>query len=329
MALINALDCNKVDLNLGLVDCEPRFGYIQSFILVPKNWSIPVEDLETMDLDYVVGLIQDGTWQPVLNTLQVTDNTPEPTTKEYTGGVMAVIRNGKPQYMLEFDNGVGFHKAAWSKNSFQKYNILLVDQMGTIMGATSGDGTRFVGLSAGMVNTRTYTLQNGDETAKTNIELQLINEAQFNGRMALITVGQSGVDINTDVLPIVGVTITGTAEAGDPISVQVNAVNNSIFGIEGLTVDNFRVVNTATNAVVPLTSITEGATEGSYLLTPTTPTTGGQILRVELYDTTASVNVALVEPNQLYKGATLPPYITVASVVVVMIFSNVFSTIFG
>lgn len=180
------------------------------------------------------------------------------------------------------------------------------------MGATTADGLRFTGLLAGMVNTRTYTLQNADETAKTNFEFQLISEGQFNSRMALITVGQSGVDINTDVMAIIGVTITGTAEAGDPINVTVNAVNNTIFGIEGLGADNFRVVNTVTNAVVTLTSVTEGATPGTYVLTPTTPTTAGQILRVELYDTTANVNVALIEPNQLYKGGTLAPYITVA-----------------
>lgn len=311
MALINALDCNKVDLNLGLVDCEPRFGYIQSVILVPKSWSVPVSELETMDLDYVVGLIQAGTWQPVLNVLQTTDNTPEPTTKEYTGGVMAVIRNAKPSYMVELDNGIGYHKALYSKNSFQAYNILLVDQNGTIMGATTADGLRFTGLLAGMVNTRTYTLQNADETAKTNFEFQLISEGQFNSRMALITTGQSGVDINTDVLAIIGATITGTAEAGDPINVTVNAVNNTVFGIEGLGDGNFRVINTATNAVVTLTSVTEGATPGTYLLTPTTPTVAAQTLRVELYDTTAAVNVALVEPNQLYKGSSA--VITVAS----------------
>lgn len=329
MALINAVDCNKVDLNLGITDCELRLGEFKSFILTPKSWSVAVEDLETMDLEYVVGLVQAGTWQPVLNSVEFTNNTPEPTTKEYTGGVTSVIRNGKPQYMFEFDNGIGFHKAAYSKNSFQRYNVLLVDESGNLVGATSGDGTRFTGLSASMVNTRTYVPKTGDETPKTLIEFQLDNEAQFNQRMAIITVAQSGVDINTDVNAIVGVTITGTAEAGDPINIQVNGVNNSILGVEALTVSNFRVTNVTSGATVALTSVTEGATEGSYLLTPTTPTTAGQVLKVELYDAEASVNVALIEPNQLYKGSTLPPHITVASVIVVMIFSNVFSTIFG
>lgn len=311
MALINALDCNKVDLNLGVTECELRLGEFRSFILVPKSWSIPVTELETMDLSYVVGLVQAGTWQPVLNSVEFTNNTPDPTTKEYTGGVMAVIRNGKPQYMFEFDNGIGFHKAAYSKNSFKLYNIILVDESGTLVGATNGDGTRFTGLSASMVNTRTYVPETGDETAKTLIEFQLDNEAQFNTRMALITVGQSGVDVNTDIMAIIDVAITGTAEAGDPIQVSVDGVGNTIRGIEGLGAGNFRVINTATNAVVTLTSVTEGATPGTYLLTPTTPTVAAQTLRVELYDTTAGVNVALVEPNQLYKGSSA--IITVAS----------------
>lgn len=304
MGLINALDCNKIDLGLGVVECERRLGQFQTPILVPKGWSVPLATIQALDFDGVVALVQAGTWQPILGSVEFTNNTPDVTTKEYTGGITAVIRNGKPQYTFEYDNGLGFHAALYSKNGFNKYDVLIADDAGTIVGATSADGLRFTALSASMVNTGTYVPVIGDDTAKSLLSIQLSNETQFNTRMATLTVGQSGVDINTEILAITGVTITATPTAGDPIPVVVNAVNNVAYGIEALTATNFRVVNTATNTVLPIASVAAGVNEGEYAITLTTPAglvTGGTIT-IEVYDATVPTNVALVGENQLYKG---------------------------
>lgn len=329
MGLINAINCNKETLDLGIVECQQYLKELKTPILIRKGWSMDRTAFEAMTIEDFVALVQNGDWQPVKGSKQFTDNTPDPTTEEYSGGVMSVVRNGKPQYQFDYDKGIAFHKALYSKNSFGAYNMGLVDAAGTLVLVLSADGTRVTGLSASMVNTRTFKPASGDTSSITSFEFQLDNEDQFNRRMALYSTDQSGVDFNEELDAIVGVTITGTADAGDPILVQVNAVSNGNYGINGLTADNFRVTNTVTNAVVPLTSVSAGATDGSYLLTPTTATTAGQILKVELYDADEAVAVALIEPNQLYRGATLPPYITVASVIVVGLFSSVFSNLFG
>jgi len=122
--------------------------------------------------------------------------------------------------------------------------------------------------------------------------------------MATLTVGQSGVDVNTEILAITGVKITATPTAGDPIPVVVTAINNSIYGIEGLTGANFRVINTVNNTVLPIASATPGVNEGEYTIVLTTPAglvSGGSIT-IEMYDAAVPTNVALIGENQLYKG---------------------------
>lgn len=304
MAQINAVNCNKENLNLGIVQCEAMLKDFKSFILTPKTWKIPLAELETLDLATIVGFVQEDIWQPVLNSVEFLNNTPDPTTKEYTGGIMSVIRNGKPQYSFEFDNGIGFHKAAYSKNSFNQYNVLIIDSAGTIVGATTADGENFTGLSASMVNTRTYVPQVGDETAKTLIEFQLSNEEQFNKRMAIITVDQSGVDINSEILAVVGVTITGTANA-TTATVQVNAVNNTIFGIQGLEAGDFSIVDTTTDSVVNITSVAEGTEPGSYVITATFVV--GNVITIS---TAGANDTAIIGDNQLYRGVSAPITVT-------------------
>lgn len=306
MALINALNCKKDNLGLGIVECEARLKDFKSFFLVPKTWKLAIADVATLNLAKFVDFVQNDTLQPFLNAVEFTNNTPEATTKEYTGGVMSVIRNGKPQYSFEFDNGIGFHKAAYSKNSFNQYNILIADSTGTLIGATTADGLFFTGLSASMVNTATYMPQVGDETAKTIVTFQLSNEDQFNRRMAILTSESLGMDVNSELMGVIGVNIDGTASAASGFNVTVTAVNNTIFGIEGLAVGNFRIRNTTNNTVLPITSVTAGATPGTYTLTAT-PTAASTYI-VETFDATATppTATALVGDNQLYRGVSKP-----------------------
>lgn len=316
MGLINAINCNKENLDLGIVECQQFLKELKTPILVKKGWSMDKAGFEALDVDGFIELIQSGVWQPVFGSKQFTDNTPDPTTEEYSGGIMSTVRNGKPQYQFDYDRGVAFHKALYSKNSFGAYDMIILDAASSMLLATSADGTKVSALSAGMVNTRTFKPASGDTSSITSFEFQLTNEDQFNRRMAVYTVDQSEVDFNEELAAIIGATITGTAEAGDPIQVQVNAVSNGNYGVQGLVAANFRVINTVTNAVVAITSVAPGINEGQYAITPTTPTTAGQVLKVELYDATATVPVAVArigDTSELYRGSTQPPHITVAA----------------
>lgn len=313
MGLINTVNCDKEDLGLGIVECMQYFGEPEMPILVKKGWSMTRTAFEALTADDFIGLVQQGTIIPIPGMKQFTMDIPDPTNEEYSGGVISVVRNGKPVLRFDFDKGIAFHRALYSKNSFKNYDTWVVDASGNLMLATSADGSRVTALTTGMVNTRTYAFKSGDTSANTQFEFQLTNEEQFNRRMAVYSTDQSGIDFNEILRPITSVVITGTAEAGEPINVNVRAWSNEGYGIEGMIADNFRVVNDVTKAVVPVSTVVPGAEPGSYAITPTTPTTDGQKLKVQTYDATATpaVNVALIEPNQTYKGVS--DVITVAA----------------
>lgn len=326
MGLINAIDCNKEDIGLGIVACEQFLNELQTPILIRKGWRMLRTDFEALDASGFVELVQTGDWQPVVGSKNFTADIPDPTTEEYSGGVISVIRNGKPRFQFDYDKGIAFHKALYSKNSFGTYNVGIADSNGSLLLALTADGNYVTGLTAGMVNTRSFMPKSGDTSSNTMFEFQLTNEEQYNRRMALYTTDQSGVDFNEDILPITSVVITGTAEAGDPIRVSVRAWSNEGYGIEGLLSTNLRLINTATNAVVAITTLVPTATPGDYDLTPATATTSGQTYKVLTHDNDTNTNVALIEPNQLYKGVS--NVITVAASVVgvfAVMFTNTFA----
>lgn len=311
MGLINAIACDKNALGLGLVGCQPYLTEFKTPILVKKGWSMTRTAFEALELADFVELIQTGVWEPVLGTKGFTDNTPDTTTEEYSGGSMSAVRNGKPLYQFDYNKGIAFHKALSSKNSFQEYDIILVDSSDTMVLALSPDGLRVTGLSASMVNTATYRPTAGDTSANTSLTIQLDNEIQFNNRMAIYTAEQSGVSPNTEFIAIANVNITGTATAGDPILVTVTSGQNTIYGVAGLLAGDFRIVNTATNAVLAITTVANGTNVGDYVITPTVALTLGQTITVQTYDSALSVGVAALADNSLYEG--ISPVITVAA----------------
>lgn len=323
---INAQDCKKYVRGTGLTSCELRLKQPTSFLRVNPSWVFDPET-ETFNLDYVIGKVQDGTFTPFMNTLEFVDNTPDPTTKEYQGGAMATIRNGKPQYSFEFDNGLGFHKAAYSYNGFRTSSIIMIDKQGNVFLYSNVAGDKLTAMLTNNFNARTYKPVVGDDTAKTIVELQIDNEEAFNTRLTVITAAEVGADLNEELKGIIDVTITATPTQGDPIQLTVIALNNVSFGIESLAASNLRIRVLPANTVINITTLTAGATPGTYTATPATALTSGQSIVIETYDSTVPAATArIADTNQLYKGITQA--ITVASVVV-MIFSPVFNSIFA
>jgi len=312
MGLINAINCNKDFLGTGVGTCELFLTQEMSgVILVPKGWNLPVTNNNVaLTLATAIALVQARTFDPILGSVEFTDNTGDPRTVDYTNSTTSVTGNAKPTYQLRFESGLGFHKAAYSKNTFNTHDAILVFPTG-IVGAVSPDGLRFSGLSMGMFNTQTLRLTAGDAKMNTLVNFQLTDEEQFNRRLAVLTNDMLGFSFNSEVRAIQSVSITGTATVGNPILIQISSLGNTGYGEEGFDETMLRVINTANNTVIALDSVTAGLTEGSYELDPTTPLTLGQTLKVYTYDATANENTALLEPNALYRGES--PVITVTA----------------
>ena len=302
MAIVpNAQDCASDRLNLGMPSCLAELKDYKGFIAVPKNWSLGIAD-DTFDLDYVVGQIQQGNFIPFLGANEFVDNTPDPTNKEFTSGITMVIRNGLPTYQFEFNKEYAFHKAASSFNSFRQYDILIVDSVGNIFAAENTDGTEIEGFKGGMINTRTFRPNDGGaELAKTLVDIQLINERQYNRKGVVLTASSNGFSALDDLFAIMDVTIDGAAEAGGDLVFKVKSVANPAFDVEGALADNFRLTVDGVAAIIDSVSYNESTYE--YSLTPDTPFVSNEELVLEFYDSVESINVANID-NMLIKGSS-------------------------
>jgi len=305
--LINQKNCLTSRKNLGLPDCIIQEGRLTGFILTPKGWSIGL-DTETFDKEYVNAQIQLGNFIPVLGAVEVINNTPEATTEEYEGGVMSVVRNGLPQYAFKFlKGGWKFASALYTYNSFQKYDVLFIFSSGAIAGATNG--TAFTSFDLGMLNNGTYMFTNGSASASVTCSMQLINETQFNRDVAILDASVLDFYVNTDILPITDIVLTGTADASDnKIYVEaVYAINQStpLGGIETPSLKLF--VQGVSDTIV---SVTYNTLTGKYEIVPTATLGSGDKVVVQLYDSVAVVDVAKIG-TKYYKGAT--PEITVVA----------------
>lgn len=305
----NAVDCNKNRKGTGLIDCLLKLKQYYSFLVVTDpNWRLNIAT-DTFDSEYIQSKIQDKTFIPFLQTLEFTNNTPDPTNKEYQGGDVAIIRNGKPAYMFEFDNGKNWHALAYAYNSFRAYGLLLVDKAGNVEGAHTLDGLYMKAYGLNYFNVRTYTPVTGDETAKTLIEFQIRNEEEFNTRPYIVSAGNVGMDINEDVFGVVAVNITAVGAAsvanGLTVDIMAGALNNS-FGIEGFLAANLRVRNITDDTVQAIGTVTAGAIPGRYTITFTPALTLADVIVVETYDATATppVAVAKLSVGEFYEGAS-------------------------
>jgi len=307
MGLIGALDCKKNNYNVGTVTCEIFLKEYKTLFLVDPNYNPTVEEFQALTEDDIVELIQRGTLIPLTGSKQFTNNTPEPTTEEYSTGIITVIRNGKPQYQFDFDKGVNFHRSVYGLNSYSNFKAMFVDLAGNLVFALSANGLRVSGFDLGMLNTRTFMPATGDTSAMTSVELQLTNEDQYNRRIEVMTAENAPVDFN-NVWAIVGVAlnIVNTPAVGSTsLNVQVRSLGNRTYGVNSLDVTNFRLVNTTTNALITPSAVTAQTGDGNYTLTVSALVAGTYELR--LYDVALTVFVARPDDTiQLYAGSSKP-----------------------
>lgn len=309
MVLINQKDCLVSRKNLGLSDCVIQEGRLTGFIIVPKGWSINLLT-DSFNLVYVNKQIQLGNFVPVLGAVEATNGTPEATTEEYQGGVMAVVRNGLPQYTFKYiKGGWKFASALYTYNSQQAFDVLFVFSSGAIAGATNG--TTFSGFDLGMLNSGTYMFTDGATSSSVSVSMQLINEVQFNRDVALLDASVLDFKVNTDIFPITDIVITGRADVSDA-KVYFKAVfeTNQSSNLGGITIANLQA--TINGVVDPITalSLSYNATTQEWSYTPTDTLTVADIVVVQLYDSVNLVNTAKIG-TKFYKGSS-PAIIAVA-----------------
>jgi len=285
---INTADCSSNQLGTGLPNCLADVGYPVGVILTPKSWS---EARDTViDKAYVQQKIQEKVFIPFINSTSFEQTTPEPTTQEFPNGVLLVVRNGKPQFTFTFVSSILFQKVLSSYNSYQQYNVIMAFDNDVFF--LADDGVNLKGFSATHVNTNTYMFNTGSEVGMSALQIQLLDNKQFNEGSIL----DPSFDVTNDINGIIDADISGSAVAGGDVTVSVKALLNQGFSIEGLDTDDVRLLVNGVSEVA--TSVTYNSVSETYAITPTSTTSASDEVVVELYDSANSL--AVIQKGDLF-----------------------------
>ncbi len=306
MATLTGTNCTTSRLNIGMADCQVIEGLLTGFYRVKKGWSIDLSTV-TVNKEWIDEQIQLGIIEPFVGCFEAIAETPDATTEESQSGIMSVVRQGLPMITATFKKNKAYQKAAFSSNSNDVYDYILVYASNVLEGSITG--TTFKGFDGGMFNTNGYTINNGTNSASTVIKFQLKDSYEFNVTSTFL----SGLDfnVNTGVNGIIDVVMVGRADVSEgKIYVKPTWLHNDQFPIEGLALGNFRATLNGVADTLTGTAVYNSVTE-EYALTPTTTlSTSSQSWVVQTYKA-ALTNPVADAGGKFYKGTT-PAFIPVA-----------------
>lgn len=300
MILFNQKDCEVSRKNLGVPDCLLTNGRITGFIAVEPSWSLNT-DTDEFTQEVVNGLIQDGTFVPFLGAVEAVNGTPENTTEEFQGGIMAVVRKGLPMFTFKYIKGWAYSRAMVSYDSFQSFKLLLVFEDGSIAGALNGN--LFSGYSLGMLNTGTFMHTDGSASGYSNTVVQLTDSNEYNLYTAVLDRSTTGFNAN-NLQPITDIHVSGRADASEnKVYFKANFDMNRATPLGGIAIANLKATVNGVQDTITALSLNYNATTKEYSFTPTATLAVSDKVVVQLYDTTNVVDVAKIGAKY-YKGSS-------------------------
>lgn len=298
--ITTGINCLTSRYGTGMESCQPVEGPLDGFYLFPKGWTRN-KTTDEFDNDYIDEQIQLGNVIPFTGAFQATVATPDPTTQESQTGLTSVVRQGLPVFTFTFKKGLQFHKAAFSYNSDNQYDVVLSYKSGYMKVVESVDGEDIKAITVGMLNTGGYQENDGTNSSQTVIMFQVVNEAEYNKYAYLLT------DLDFDPQSKQGITnmvMNGySVDVSDGVFI-FDAVwkGNEQFPMLGLSSSTIQVVNAVTGAEVTLTGVTYNTTTKRY-----SAASIGYMLAAtyiaKTHDTVLNVDVAKVG-NKFLQGTT-------------------------
>lgn len=175
-------------------------------------------------------LITTGKLHQLLDREAFEQNTPDNDLYTSPEGLITSIRAGKPQFALTYSKGLCFHKALYSLQGKNRWDVVLYFEKGMLM-ATNTANTKVKGFDAGSLIVGSYMFQQGTEIEKGKATIQFKSAEEFNTRWAYFSYDELGFS----PLEIDGVIDTALsfseapANAGTTVKVKVlDGCNTSI-----------------------------------------------------------------------------------------------------
>ena len=225
-----------------------------------------------------------------------TDNSAEDVIETLDDGTEQVATLGLYKFAAVFINGLAFHAALHSLNSFGSYDISFVDRDGNILGTTASDGS-LKGFSVGMLQASKLSFPTDATGQKEGIMFQFSNRKELDSDY--IYIAQAQVEPynpqNQDGVNQVVLTGEIPADAATTWAVTAKTKQNQNAWEGGLTTD-FEIKR---DGVVESQTVVE-APAGTYTFT-IAAIVAAEVFTIDLYDTTNTRDIILQDVD-LYQS---------------------------
>lgn len=298
MATVLGKDCSASAGNVGVMPCIATPGQKVGHIRLDPDWSAPITD--AFDKAYFNDLVQQGIAKFFGSAFGVTTETADPTLETSSLLLSAVVNRALPMVTGIFKNGYEWHAGAFTNSGYKNCQIIEIFQDGSLRVALSKDGQTVTGFQTGMYEVLTVQDAAESTSQQTRIMYQLTDLQQYNTQGLFLT--NLDFNPNTEINNIVDVAMTGRADISDNnIYVKTPWLRNPNQSITSFAAANFRLLlNGVENAIVGAVTL-NGANE--WVIEPTTAVANAQSWVVQLYDDTATPEVAVAKV-----GSTTPRF---------------------
>lgn len=298
--LLNVLDCNQAVAGTGVKGCSTIIQAFQKVILVKKSWraNLTTDNFDQTDIDEWV---QSGNWKvlgKIFNANPTRDDAVL-SSSPYTGED-SFVRHNPLKMVLEFDIQSSCYLAALQTLSGGKWDVLFVDFDNSgkprIWGERTEDGLYFKGFDAGLVNGAGFIFNNGADSARPRlmVQLTLAGTIRMDNAMATPNSTVDFINLNGDI----DVTIQAETLTASNFQVSVVTACNGTEKIVGLNNVNSWLIKDSTGSVVTPTGITyangvytiAGLTAGSYT--------------IQIYNVTNDYEIVVID-GEYFKSGTI------------------------
>ena len=227
-----------------------------------------------------------------------TDNSADDTIETLDDGTKQVTTLGLYEFVATFINGLAFHAALHSLNSFGSYDVIFVDRDGNLLGTTAADGS-LKGFSVGMLQAGKLAFPTDSEGQKESIMFQFTNRGELDDDYVYIQQTQIAPFKPQNLDGVNEVVLLGAipADSATTWAVTAKSKQNQNAWVGGLTGD-FEIKR---DGVVESQTVVESP-NGTYTFT-IAAIVAAEVFTIHLYDTTNTRDIIL-QGTDLYKSNT-------------------------
>jgi hypothetical protein len=231
-SILNLVQCGLgAVLGTGMKGCKPFFKKATAMWLTPQGFKYEGDAVDgNLDEEYIKLLQAQGNLIVVKGIRTFTDNSTDDIMETLEDQTKSVASLGLYEFALQFINGLYYHAALHSLNTFGAYDATFIDRDGNILGTKSSDGF-LKGFTVGYLQAMKLSFATDTTSQKEGLGLQLLERAELDSDYVYIQRNQLDFDPNKiEGINEIELTFAATPTALDA-NITVKAVRKQDKGI--------------------------------------------------------------------------------------------------